>query len=361
MEFSRDYLSSDFFHNLLHKHNLMIFGLYGIIGLILLSIVIFCTLFVYEHFFWTKKIKDVRKKHVVVTGGSSGIGKCMAILAAKKGANVTVIARNVENLEKAKHEILQACENKDTQRVEYLSLDIGADYETVEKALADLENDMGPIYMLVNCAGLAIAGKIEDTTPKSLDIMMRTNFLGTYYCIKAVTPRMKASKEGVIVLVSSQGGLLGIFGYTAYCSTKFALRGLAESLVMELQPYNISVTLCLPPDTDTPGYAIEELSKPIETRAISQMVNLIQPEVVAEKAFEDALARNFFSAIGLEGFIMTTLCAGMSPVKLYRQLFVQVLLMGPLRFIGVVYLFIFQRIIAQCKQYTNSENIKKVK
>jgi len=134
----------------------------------------------------------------------------MAILAAKKGANVTIIARNVENLEKAKHEILQACENKDTQRVEYLSLDIG-DYETVEKALADLENGMGPIYMLVNCAGLAIAGKIEDTTPKSLDIMMRTNFLGTYYCIKAVTPRMKASKEGVIVLVSSQGGLLGIY------------------------------------------------------------------------------------------------------------------------------------------------------
>ena len=67
MEFSRDYLSSDFLHNLLHKHNLMIFGLYGIIGFILLSIVLFCTLFVYEHFFWTKKIKNVRKKHVVVS------------------------------------------------------------------------------------------------------------------------------------------------------------------------------------------------------------------------------------------------------------------------------------------------------
>lgn len=134
----------------------------------------------------------------------------MAILAAKKGANVTIIARNVRNLEQAKHEILQACENKDTQRVEYLSLDIGADYETVEKALAGLENDMGPIYMLVNCAGLAIASKIEDTTAANLDTMLRTNFLGTYYCTKAVTPRMKASKEGVIVIMSSQAGLLGI-------------------------------------------------------------------------------------------------------------------------------------------------------
>lgn len=58
---------------------------------------------------------------------------------------------------------------------------------------------------------------------------------------------------------------------------------------MELRPYGISVTLCLPQDTDTPGYAIEELSKPTETKAISQMGKLIQPEVVAEKVFQDAL------------------------------------------------------------------------
>jgi len=134
----------------------------------------------------------------------------MAILAAKKGANVTIIARNVQTLEKAKDEILQACENKDVQSVNYLSLDI-TDYKTVEKVLADLENVIGPIYMLINCAGLAIAGKIEDTTVENLDKMMRTNFLGTYYCIKAVTPRMKASKEGVIVLTSSQAGLLGVY------------------------------------------------------------------------------------------------------------------------------------------------------
>jgi len=215
--------------------------------------------------------------------------------------------------------------------------------------------------MLVNCAGLAIASKIEDTTIEDLDTMIRTNFLGTYYCIKAVTPRMKASKEGVIVLVSSQAGLLGIFGYTAYSSTKFALRGLAESLAMEMQPYGISVTLSLPPDTDTPGYAVEELSKPTETKAISQLANLVQPEIVAEKTFEDALARNFFSTIGLDGFIVKTLCAGMSPVDSFHQLFVQVLLMGPLRLIGAGYLFVFQRIIARSSSCTNSEALKKVK
>lgn len=58
---------------------------------------------------------------------------------------------------------------------------------------------------------------------------------------------------------------------------------------MEVRPYGISVTLCLPPDTDTPGFAVEELTKPQETKALSQMATLVQPEVVAEKAFEDAL------------------------------------------------------------------------
>lgn len=145
-----------------------------------------------------------------VTGGSSGIGKCVAIIAAKYGANVTIIARNVQRLEAAKNEILLACENKDVQRVEYLSLDIGANYGNVEKALTDLERTMGPIYMLVNCAGTATSGKIEDTTIEDLDKMLHINLLGTYYCIKAVAQRMKASREGAIVLTGSQASLIGI-------------------------------------------------------------------------------------------------------------------------------------------------------
>ncbi|XP_011882944.1 PREDICTED: 3-ketodihydrosphingosine reductase [Vollenhovia emeryi] len=335
---------------------------YGIAAVALTAVIfVICALVVTcEHFFGMKKIKNIRNKHVVVTGGSSGIGKCMAILAAKKGAHVTIIARNLENLEKAKREIVEACENKDTQRVECLSLNIGTNYKAVERALADLENVMGPVYMLVNCAGLAIAGKIEDTTEENLDQMLRTNFLGTYYCTKAVVSRMKASKEGAIVLMSSQAGLLGIFGYTAYSSTKFALRGLAESLAMELRPHGVSVTLCLPPDTDTPGYAVEELSKPPETKAISQVAKLVQPEVVAEKAFEDALAREFFSTVGLEGFILTTLCAGMSPVKL-SGVFAQVPLMGLTRLVSVIYLLLFQRIVAKYNHDTSPEAVKKVK
>ncbi|XP_072747996.1 3-ketodihydrosphingosine reductase [Anoplolepis gracilipes] len=318
------------------------------LGATLVAFVLIIVLLIIKQLFWNPRLKSVKNKHVVITGGSSGIGKCVAIIAARHGANVTIIARDVQKLEAAKNEILHACENKDVQRVEYLSLDIGANYENVEKALADLEKTMGPIYMLVNCAGIAICSKIEDTTPDSLNKMIHINLLGTYYCIKAVTQRMKASREGVIVLTSSAAAFLGIFGYSAYCSTKFALRGLAESIAMELRPYNISVTLSLPPDTDTPGFAIEELSKPLETKLISQTSKLVNPDVVADKLFKDALAGKFFSFIGLDGFILATLCSGMSPFKSISELLLQALLMGLLRIVSAFYLICFDKIILNC-------------
>ncbi|XP_078046615.1 3-ketodihydrosphingosine reductase [Augochlora pura] len=313
---------------------------------ILLLIII--TLLLVRYYFFQGHLKDVNNKHVVVTGGSSGIGKCVAITAAKRGANVTIIARDVQKLEVARNEIIRACKNKDTQKIEYLSLDVGQDYETVEKALSDLEKTMGPIYMLVNCAGTAICGKIEDTRVVDLKKMIDLNFLGSYYCTKAVVQRMKATQEGIIVLTSSQAALLGIFGYSAYCGTKFALRGLAESISMELAPYNVSVTLCLPPDTDTPGFAVEELTKPLETKLISETSSLVSPEVVANKLFKDALAGKFFSTIGVEGFMLTVLCSGMSPVGSITELLVQSLLMGPFRLISAFYLIHFKRIIKNC-------------
>jgi short-subunit dehydrogenase len=79
--------------------------------------------------------------------------------------------------------------------------------------------------------------------------MMKVNYLGAVYCTKAVVDSMKKRRFGRIIFVSSQAGQIGIFGYTGYSASKFALRGLAECLQMELKPYNIFVTLSYPPDT----------------------------------------------------------------------------------------------------------------
>ncbi|CAG2062152.1 unnamed protein product, partial [Timema podura] len=99
-----------------------------------------------------------------VTGGSSGIGKCVAIEVAKRGAHVTLIARDVDKLEEAKSEVIKNCLHPDQQQIQCISLDISNNYEVVERTLHSSEEDIGPIYMLVNCAGSAICGRLEDTS-----------------------------------------------------------------------------------------------------------------------------------------------------------------------------------------------------
>ncbi|KAG7203593.1 hypothetical protein KM043_013635 [Ampulex compressa] len=328
-----------------------------LLSMILLFFAIIVVLLILQRVFWGGRLKTVENKHVVITGGSSGIGKAIAIIAANHGAHVTIIARDIQKLEAARNQILRARKNKDVQRVEYLSLDIAQNYENVEKALSDLERTMGPIYMLVNCAGVAICNKIEDTTIEDLHKLMNINFFGTYYCIKATAQRMKTAREGIIVLTSSQAGLVGIFGFSAYCSAKFALRGLAESTAMELKPYGISVTLSLPPNTDTPGFAEEEATKLLETKLISDTAGLVSPHDVAHKTFQDALAGKFFSTIGIDGFMLTNLCAGMAPIASIAEFMLQVTLMGLFRFISIGYLMSFQKIIQNCMK-TRDKNKK---
>ncbi|XP_051155143.1 3-ketodihydrosphingosine reductase [Leptopilina boulardi] len=315
---------------------------YIVMGICIFVLVI--TVFALKLFCRTK-MKNVLNKHVVVTGGSSGIGKSVALIAARSGAHVTIIARNIQKLESAKNEIVEACKNPDIQRVEYLSLDISKNYDEVEKSLLDLEKTMGPIYMLANCAGTAIPGKIEDTTVENLKFMFDVNFFGTFYCTKAIVPLMKSRKEGIIVLTASQAACLGIFGYSGYSSSKFAIRGLAECLSMELFPYNVTVTVSLPPDTNTPGFKEEEKTKPLETKLISQAADLMEPDDVAKVLFKDALAGKFFSIIGFESFIVATVCAGMSPFSSWCEVLIQSILMGLLRIVGAFYLISFHRII----------------
>ncbi|KAJ9594242.1 hypothetical protein L9F63_014331, partial [Diploptera punctata] len=276
-----------------------------------------------KYAFCSTKLQSLDNKHVVITGGSSGIGRCVAIEAGKLGANVTIIARDVKKLEETVDEVTKHCLFPEKQKVQYISLDVSANYEDVEKALHNVEEEVGSISVLVNCAGTAICGRLEDTTVKDIKYLLDLNFLGTVYPTKAVIPRMKTRREGRVVIVGSQASLLGIYGLSAYSSTKFALRGLAEALHMEAKPYNISVTLCLPPDTDTPGFANEEKSKPMETRLISQTAGLVPPQVVAKKLIDDTLKGNFYSTVGMEGFLLSTLCAGMTPVSSVLELLAQ--------------------------------------
>ncbi|KAL7033997.1 hypothetical protein ACKWTF_007809 [Chironomus riparius] len=309
--------------------------------MIIIAVIVFHVLI----FRWlTRKSKDIYGKHVCITGGSSGIGLWVAINAAKKGADITIVARNIKILEKAVNVIKENCVRND-QRIEYYSLDVASGHKNIQTSFKEIEEKLGDIYMLVNCAGMAICGTIEDTKPEDAKFMMDLNYLGTVYPIQYVLPKMKAKKDGIIVLTSSQGGLIGIYGMAAYNATKFALRGFAEALSMETKHLGINITLSLPADTDTPGFANEQKSKPKITQEICSGGGLFKPEDVGKKLLDDALKGNFFSIMGIESWILTILCVGMSPWKNPILGFLQCYLMGVLRMISFGIQWNFGRIV----------------
>uniref|UniRef100_A0A8C9ZNJ3 3-dehydrosphinganine reductase n=1 Tax=Sander lucioperca TaxID=283035 RepID=A0A8C9ZNJ3_SANLU len=226
--------------------------------------------------------------HVVVTGGSSGIGKSIAVECYKQGAFITLVARDEAKLLQAKKEVEKFAIN-DKQVVLCISVDVSSDYSQVESVIKQAQEKLGPVDMLVNCAGLAISGKFEDVEVDRFKKLMEVNYLGSVYPTRAVITTMKERRMGRIMFVSSQAGQIGLFGYTAYSPSKFALRGLAESLQMEIKPYNIYVTVAYPPDTETPGLAEENKTKPLETKLISETSGVCQPDQVAKIIVRDAI------------------------------------------------------------------------
>ncbi|XP_057370953.1 3-ketodihydrosphingosine reductase-like [Daphnia carinata] len=299
--------------------------------------------------FYAAKPRSLKGKHVMVTGGSSGIGKYLAIECVKNGAHVSLVARNPALLEEARAEILKFASAAE-QKVSCFSTDVSGSYEQVERTVLQAEEELGPLFLLANCAGYAKAARFEDTSVDEMKRLMAVNYLGAAQFSHAVISGMKGRREGGIVFVSSQGGLCGIYGFAAYAASKFALRGLAEALAMELKPYNLTITVSFPPDTDTPGFAEENKDKPEETRLISESAGLFSPETVAKALLDHTLKGKFVSTVGLEGFLQSTVCAGMSPVTSFVDLLIQVFSMGLVRLVSVFYLFKFDRIVVKCME-----------
>ncbi|XP_055906274.1 3-ketodihydrosphingosine reductase [Eupeodes corollae] len=294
-----------------------------------------------------KKQKSIFGRHVVVTGGSKGIGLYIAVECAMKGANVTVIARD-EKMLKGAVVLLEVLRQSPEQKFNYKSLDISQSYEKVTECFSEIEKQFGEIYMLVNCAGMAICGVFEEVSVEDSRKLMEINYFGTYNCTRHVLPKMKAAKEGIIVITASQAALFGIYGYGAYTASKYALRGMAETISMESRHLGVSVTLALPADTNTPGFENEEKTKPKETKLISGSGGLAQPDDVAKRIVNDALKGSFISIMGFESWLVTLLCGGMFPWGgLFQNIF-HALVLGPLRIVGCFLQWHFGRIIRNC-------------
>ena len=111
---------------------------------------------------------------------------------------------------------------------------------------------------------------------------MEVNYFGTLNAIRAAAPAMVTRRHGTIVGISSAAGLLGVFGYSAYSPSKFAVKGLLECLRAEMAPYHVAVHCVFAGDVDTPQLAYETRIRPKENAAIAGSIKLQTPEHVAD-------------------------------------------------------------------------------
>lgn len=211
-------------------------------------------------------------KLALVTGGSSGIGLALARQLAGHGARVWILGRRPEALAAAQRQIGDACRT--------LVADV-ADWAQVRQAVAEIEDAAGTPDLVINSAGVTRPGYVQDLEIQVFYEMVAINYLGTVHVVKAVLPGMLARGSGQIVNISSMAGFLGVFGYSAYGASKYAVRGFSDVLRAELKPHGIRVSVVFPPDTDTPQLAYEEPFKPAETRALSGTAKVLSAEAVA--------------------------------------------------------------------------------
>lgn len=247
---------------------------------------------------------DIGSSHVLVTGGSSGIGLATARLLAARGAKLSLIARGAERLEAAAKEVSAAAEEVPAaskgvpaaaQRgsVATRAADV-ADQAALTRAIAELEEEQAqPCDILITSAGLARPGHFLELPDHVFRQMIEVDYFGTLYAIRAVAPGMVERGHGSVVAVSSAAGLLGIFGYSAYGPAKFAVRGLMESVRAELTPRGVHVGVVFPPDVDTPQLAEENQWKPRETRVVGGTIKPLTAEKVAAAILKGIDQRRF--------------------------------------------------------------------
>ncbi len=220
-------------------------------------------------------------RHAVITGGSSGIGLSLAGKLLGCGAQVTLVARRKALLEDAKRSLSDKFPGA---RVDLLELDVSQE----DAALREMSALCAarPVDVLINNAGVVMPGRFLELPSHEFRRMMDVNYFGAVFMSKAVLPHMIARRSGHVLNVSSLAGVMGIYGYTAYAASKFALVGFSQALRAEMWPHGVRVSLCLPPDTDTPQLAFENQYKPAETKAIAGTVKTLSPDAVAQSMAE---------------------------------------------------------------------------
>jgi NAD(P)-dependent dehydrogenase (short-subunit alcohol dehydrogenase family) len=183
-----------------------------------------------------------RRRVAVVTGASSGIGLLTTIELANAGFQVIASMRDLGRRGRVDEAASAAGV---TDRISVRELDV-TNFDVIPELVAQVVRDYQRIDVLINNAGFAVAGFIEDLSLEEIRAQLETNFFGHVAITKAVIPVMRQQRSGHIVMVSSIGGLQASPTLSSYSASKFALEGWSESLRLELNALGIKVVLVEP-------------------------------------------------------------------------------------------------------------------
>lgn len=176
----------------------------------------------------------MQQKTVLITGGSSGIGKSVGLYLVSKGYTVYGTTRSLTKY-------------KDFQDFPLLEMDV-RDVESVKRAIASLLQKEARLDVLINNAGVGITGPIEETPHEEILSAFNTNFNGPIHVIKAVLPQMREQKAGLIINITSLAGYMGLPYRGVYSATKSALEIITEALRMEVKDFGVHIANLAPGD-----------------------------------------------------------------------------------------------------------------
>lgn len=188
-------------------------------------------------------------KVAIVTGASKGIGKAITHLFAEKGARVYALSREIQEMSFPENVIPTPCDLTNGKQV--------------SSAIEQIIKEAGTIDILINNAGVGHFAPIHELKESQWDEMMNVNVKGAFLCTKYVVPQLLAKEKGHIINISSVAGIEGFPRGTGYSASKFGLMGLTDSLMKELKPHGIKVSVICPGsvqtyfgDTDPKEYAL---------------------------------------------------------------------------------------------------------
>jgi short-subunit dehydrogenase len=217
---------------------------------------------------------------VYITGGSSGIGLSLAKRYARDGDDVILLARSQNKLDEA----VSACKaeaGSTGQIIVGVSLDV-SDISNLQANMDAITGEYGQPDLLILSAGIAGNKTFLDMSSDEFDHMMTLNFSASREMARCVLPTMLGRRSGQIAFISSMSGVMGVYGYSAYCASKYAVTGFVQALQQELLGTGVSATLVCPSEVATPMIAAEADSVLPQTRMLKDLGGTLSPEKAAD-------------------------------------------------------------------------------